>query len=63
MKIIAFLSLGLVGCVSTAWSTAPGPSPGSVYVVGSREASPMVWLCPDDGSGPCEEVTVTAGDE
>lgn len=50
------LALGASGCVTTAWSSAPSPREGWVYMAGSRGSDPLLWLCPEDGDKECIEV-------
>ncbi|MBL9023804.1 MAG: hypothetical protein JNL21_16540 [Myxococcales bacterium] len=56
--VLFLLALSSTGCVTTAWSSTPSPREGWVYVAGSRNADPVVWLCPADGSKECEVVKV-----
>ena len=58
VRSLFLLALASTGCVTTAFGSAPSPREGWVYVVGSRNADPVVWLCPSDGSRECEEVQV-----
>ena len=49
----------LMGCSTTINDSAPSPQPGMVFVVGSKQGRPQVWLCPDrPGKGECQEVDV-----
>ncbi len=50
--------LGASGCVTTAFGSADSPRAGWIYVVGSSNADPMLWLCPAKGDAECELVEI-----
>ena len=56
--LLACLAVASVGC-TTMNDSAPGPQPGSTFVVGSKQGRPAIWLCPEkSGGGECRWVEV-----
>ncbi len=60
------LFLGLVcgllaGCSTTFNAVAPGPN-GTVFVAGSSQNQPAVWVCPAGTAGECRRVEVEVGE-
>ena len=60
--LVATACIGLLGCATTFYDSAPADD-GHIYVVGGRVepfmgTQPTVWRCPSRSSGECTEVSV-----
>lgn len=48
-------------CSTTFNAVAPGPN-GTVFVAGSEQNQPAVWVCPANNPGACRRVEVEVGE-
>ena len=57
--LMSLLVAASAGCATTMNDSAPGPQPGTIIVVGSKQGRPAMWQCPEKaGVGECRLLEV-----